>query len=309
MRNHPRRAALTAAFAFLAIIPAIAVPPAPAPEKPAVAAPAAAEKPAENFPITLQGFFGTDANAEASLRLRDSEKSSWVKPGDSFGGWKLESVSTRTGTAILTAGTRRVALRLAGESGATPAATRRRYTSSNDSIVLRRNAAVYRKHPEVGVAFQAQIEHTMELLAQARPDLVDPKTGKINTAAPAVIRELDTPEVRQFFWEQWRQFVTESTEPGIVATREGQLAYIDAQERVKRRDDDGADLPAATPEEREQNKAQAHNLRVLEEADRLYLSRGGNPDTSEYDQMQRENEARQKAEEEAEAKPTAEAAK
>lgn len=228
-----------------------------------------------------------------------------MKPGDSFGGWKLESVSTDTGVAILASGSRRVSLRLAGESGgAAPAtATGRKYTKGTESIVFRRTATAYRKHPEIGVAFQAQMERTMDLLALSRPDLVDPKTGKLNTQDPAVRREINTPEVRQFIWEQWRQFLTESTQPGIVAIRDGELALFAAHERVKPRDDDGADMPAATPEERERNKAEAHHLRVLEEADRIYLSRGGNPDTSEYDRQQQESEARRKAEEDGEAAP------
>lgn len=221
------------------------------------------EKAAENFPLSLQGFFGQGGTAEAGLRLRDSGKSAWVKPGES--------------------------------GGATPApATGRKYTKGTASIVFRRTATAYRKHPEIGVAFQAQMERSMDLLALSRPDLVDPKTGKINTEDAAV---------RQCFYDQWRQFLTESTEPGIVAIRDGELALLDAEERVKPRDDDGADMPAATPEERERNKAEAHHLRVLEEADRIYLSRGGNPDTSEYDRQRQESEARRKAEEDGAAAP------
>lgn len=257
----------------------------------------APEKAAENFPLSLQGFFGQGGTAEAGLRLRDSGKSAWVKPGDSFGGWKLESVSTDTGIAILASGSRRVSLRLAGESGgAAPApATVRRYTKNSESIILRRSSTVARKHPGTLEQIGAIRERIDKALALARPDLIDPKTGEIAWESPEGKRTLFEPETQKIFRDEARRFILESKHPGIIAMRDGELAYIDAKERVPIRDDDGADMPASSPEQREANKLMAHELRVLEEADRLYLSRGGNPDTSEFDKMWQEREARRKA--------------
>ena len=313
MRNHPRPAALLAALLMFGG-PAFAATTAASPEKPAPATPPKAtlpepEKPSANFPLSLQGFFGRGDTAEASLRLRDSGKSAWVKPGDSFGGWKLESVSTDTGRAILTSGSRRVLLHLAGESGggAIAASTGRRYTRNSDSIILRRSSAAIRKHPGTLDELGAMQEQTAKALALARPDLVDPQTGEISWETPEGKRAAFEPETQKIFRDEARRFIQESTHPGIVAMRDGELAYIDAKERIPMRDDDGADMPASSPEQRQANKLMAYERRVLEEADRIYLSRGGNPDTSEYDQWWQEREARRK--ERAQKKPAAEAAK
>ena len=95
----------------------------PAAEPPAAAVPVARPAPSAPIPTDdyeLRGIFGTGDKLEVSLAKKDAPDSTWIPLGKKRGDIRLEHVSPKEGTAIITNKGRRLLVRLAKEKAVLP---------------------------------------------------------------------------------------------------------------------------------------------------------------------------------------------
>lgn len=257
------------------------------------------ENASDSFPLSLQGLFGKDGKPEVSLRDKTTGKSAWLKPGDSFGGWKLESVDVKSGLAVLTQGGRRLALRQAGEMQAE--------TDSNEKSVAQKlesrdESVVWKKLKALkGNDLAANLsEKSKDLLRKSHPEFFgkdgqfyDEKPGAIIAQAAEMKRLLDadsTPEA-----DAARPLLTamfdavERTQPlakplpseSTRAELDAEQAANDKQLATPMSDEKRAELVAQISSARMKKHDQlrfekrAEIVRIYEEADRIYLERNG----------------------------------
>ena len=225
-----------------------------------------AEKVPANFPFTLQGFFGTGDGIEVSLRDKSSFKSVWLKPGESFGKWKLERADEKAQSARFVSGDQRVELRLAGEITVDPSG---RFDWMKDSITGRRFWTIFRTH-------RASARKYTSIMIQVGKDIIKEHPEFQSASTPGII-DYKNPEAAALYGAGVRRELSASTDPDLLLLKDAELAMMDARTTVRPRDDDGKDLPAANEADQMANKDSEWLRRVCAEADRLYLSRGGSP--------------------------------
>lgn len=89
-------------------------------ERPVFASSGGGLGPDSGGPPEVRGFFGPSDAPEVSLRRPGTGRSCWVRVGESFDGWVVESADAETGRVVLGASGSRLALALMKESFAAP---------------------------------------------------------------------------------------------------------------------------------------------------------------------------------------------
>lgn len=234
------------------------------------------EKAPDGFPLSLQGFFGKGAQVEASLREKTTGKSAWLKPGDTFGEWKLENADAESGRVVLSSRKRRVTLLQAGE---TPAETNSeektgtpKLKSMEDSVVRKKVDAILNDEKGMNL-FGGLMKQSEDILRKSHPEYLD-KNGQFNDQAPGASMAQAA---------EMKRLLEADSSTEAAAVRPVLTAYFDAIVRTQylAKALPSAGLPEGNAMEKRIklkrwiSERDSESLRALEEADRIYLERTG----------------------------------